>query len=166
VHFTDWLPTLVAIAGGTVPRDRLLDGSDVRPLLQGERGKNDPRRFWQWNRYTPHAECNAAMRDGAWKLVRPAIDALMQVTPEDMAIDVAAKFDRATYGAISRDPLPEPPAVIPPPAQLFDLASDPGETTDLAAREPERVRRMESDLARWFEAVEIDRRAAASQLLS
>ncbi|MBY0279008.1 sulfatase-like hydrolase/transferase [Candidatus Binatia bacterium] len=164
IHFTDWLPTLLAVAGGDAPRDRLLDGTNVRPLLQGEHGKTDERRFWQWNRYVPHGECNAAMRDGPWKLVRPAIDELMQVTPEDMAIDVAAKFDRETYSAISRDPLPEQPRVTPPPAQLFDLARDPGETTDLAAREPERVRRMEADLARWFEAVEIDRRAAASAL--
>ena len=164
VHFTDWLPTLLAVAGAAPPRDRLLDGVDVIPLLQGEHGRVNDRRFWQWNRYVPHGECNAAMRDGAWKLVRPAIDELMQVTPEDMAIDVAAKFDRETYDAVSRDPLPEQPAVTPPPAQLFDLARDPGETTDLAAREPERVRRMEADLARWFEAVEIDRRAAASQL--
>ena len=164
VHFTDWLPTLLAVAGAAPPRDRLLDGVDVIPLLQGEHGRVNERRFWQWNRYVPHGECNAAMRDGAWKLVRPAIDELMQVTPEDMAIDVAAKFDRETYDAVSRDPLPEQPAVTPPPAQLFDLARDPGETTDLAAREPERVRRMEADLARWFEAVEIDRRAAASQL--
>ena len=164
VHFTDWLPTLLAIAGAEAPRDRLLDGADVRGVLQGERGTLDERRFWQWNRYVPHGECNAAMRDGDWKLVRPAIDALMQVTPEDMAIDVAAKFDRVKYNAISRDPLPQQPQVTPPPAQLFDLARDPGETTDLAAREPERVRRMEADLARWFEAVEIDRRAAAAQL--
>jgi hypothetical protein len=79
-------------------------------------------------------------------------------------MDVAGKFDREKYNSISRDPLPEQPQVTPPPAQLFDLATDPGETTDLAAREPERVRRMEADLARWFEAVEIDRRAAAAQL--
>jgi len=161
VHFTDWLPTLLGVAGGEVPRDRVLDGVDVLPLLQGERGQVCDRRFWQWNRYTPHGECNAAMRDGPWKLVRPAIDELMQVTKADWDMDVAAKFDRANHREISRDSLPEPPSVAALPSQLFDLARDPGETVDLAAQEPERVRRMEAELARWFEEVELERRRSS-----
>ena len=41
-----------------------LDGVNVLPSLQGERGKVRNERFWQWNRYKPDGECNAAMRDG------------------------------------------------------------------------------------------------------
>jgi arylsulfatase A-like enzyme len=161
VHFTDWLPTLLAIAGAEPPRDLRLDGMDVLPLLRGERGQVCDRRFWQWNRYAPHGECNAAMRDGRWKLVRPQIDELMQVSKRDWEMDIDAKFDPGRYTDIRRDPLPERVAPPPPPSQLFDLASDPGETRDLAAAEPERVRRMEAELAAWFEDVERDRPAPA-----
>jgi arylsulfatase A-like enzyme len=160
VHLTDWLPTLVGLAGGTLPRDRVLDGVDVLPLLQGERGKTCDRRFWQWNRYAPYGECNAAMRDGQWKLVRPAIDELMRVRDDDWAMDVASKPDReGKFTDIVRDPveLPVPAAVAP--SQLFDLESDPLEEHDLAAAHPERVRRMEAELAAWFEEVEAERRA-------
>jgi arylsulfatase A-like enzyme len=38
-------------------------------------------------------------------------------------------------------------------AELYDLAADPGETTDLAAREPERVAALRARLAAWREEV-------------
>jgi hypothetical protein len=37
--------------------------------------------------------------------------------------------------------------------ELFNLKSDIGETRDLAAREPRRARRMQTELARWRLAV-------------
>jgi arylsulfatase A-like enzyme len=40
---------------------------------------------------------------------------------------------------------------------LFDLAADPGETTDVAARHPETVRRMADALARWRASCERSR---------
>ncbi|HOU89771.1 MAG TPA: hypothetical protein PLU22_01935, partial [Polyangiaceae bacterium] len=41
--------------------------------VRGQARAERPKRFWQWNRYTPLAVCNAAVRDGDWKLVRPGI---------------------------------------------------------------------------------------------
>ena len=159
VHFTDWLPTLLGAAGSAPPPALQLDGIDVLSRLRGAGGRVCERRFWQWNRYTPAGECNAAMRDGPWKLVRPAIGALMAVSPEDFAMDVDAKFNPEKYPDIVRDPEPErAPGAVPAP-QLFDLESDPGECHDLASQHPERVSRMERELARWFEEVEQDRRA-------
>jgi len=160
VHFTDWLPTLLGVAGAVPPRERVLDGVDVLPLLQGERGRVSEQRFWQWNRYTPRLECNAAMRDGAWKLVRPAIAELMKPTQLDLLRDQASKSDPAAYPEIIREPLPEPePRAAAAPSQLFDLEHDPTESTDLAAQQPERVRRMEAALADWFAEVDGERRA-------
>src|SRR3954454_21120669 len=64
VHFADWLPTLLGVAGGRPPSDLRLDGVDILPVLRGERDDVPPVRFWQWNRYQPVPACNAAMRDG------------------------------------------------------------------------------------------------------
>lgn len=168
VHFTDWLPTLLAAAGAAALPSEPLDGIDVLPVLRGQGGRVQTRRFWQWNRYTPAGECNAAMRDGRWKLVRPAIAALLAVTPEDFAVDVDAKFNPEKYPDIQRDPEPQREEFTPPPARLFDIETDPREENDLAAAEPQRVSRMEADLAAWFIEVESERRclddAAAPRL--
>ena len=160
VHFTDWLPTLLA-AGGLAPeanaRELKLDGVNILPILKGDRGKVPEQRFWQWNRYTPDGECNAAMRDGKWKLVRPAIKELMRVSNQDLAVDVDAKYHPDKYAEIQRTPEPERVKPAPPPAQLFDIESDPVERNDRASAEPERVARMTNELARWFESIERDR---------
>ena len=41
-----------------------------------------------------------------------------------------------------------------PAAMLFDVAKDPKETTDLAAKEPERVAKMTAQLREWQASVE------------
>jgi arylsulfatase A-like enzyme len=159
VHFTDWLPTLLAIAGAAAPTDLPFDGVDVLPLLQGAPHNMPETRFWQWNRYTPAPEGNAAMRDGKWKLVRPAIAEAMAVAPMDLALDIDLKVNPGGRTEILTDP--EPPRTLPdpPPAQLFDIEADPSEEHDLAAGEPGRVSRMEDALAAWFDDVERDRRS-------
>lgn len=160
VHFTDWLPTLASVAGADPSElDLPLDGVDVLPLLQGAPADVPDVRFWQWNRYAPTIDGNAAMRDGRWKLVRPALAAAMQVTPQDLALDIDSKNRPEAYDDIVRDLEPVRAATEPAKAQLFDIDDDPGETHDLADREPARVQRMEADLASWFESVEADRLA-------
>jgi arylsulfatase A len=159
VHFTDWLPTLLGLAGIEPRRDVRLDGADVWPVLAGDDGSVPRQRFWQWNRYTPVGECNAAMRDGDWKLVRPAIDEVMQVSREDFIMDVDAKFHPEKYTAIVTAPAPDRSPGQAPPQQLFNLRDDPLERHDLAAAQPERVNRMQAALTAWFEDVEQERRS-------
>jgi arylsulfatase A len=159
VHFTDWLPTLLDAAGDERAGDAPLDGMSALPLLRGEQGKLPAQRFWQWNRYTPVGECNAAMRDGDWKLVRPANDDAMQVSRTDLIMDVDAKYHPKKYADIVREPEPERTVGSPPPSQLFDVRSDPLERHDLAAAQLGRVAKMERELAAWFEEVELERRA-------
>jgi arylsulfatase A-like enzyme len=148
-HFTDWLPTLLAVAGVEPSRERALDGIDLLPLLRGERGRILDRRFWQWNRYEPRGECNAAMRDGRWKLVRPAIDALMQVSRRDLEMDVESKLDPTKYTDIRRDPLPErgSPASLPVaalrPRERSGRAERPGgERARTSPEDGSRARRL------------------------
>jgi len=158
IHLTDWMPTLVKLAGAEVPKALRLDGIDVAPILRGERGQICTTRFWQWNRYTPVGECNAAMRDGDWKLVRPAIAELMQVGRDDLGTDVDSKQNPEKYRDIIRTPEPERASYATPAAQLFNLSSDPLERINLADKNPERVIRMTNELAAWFEELERDRR--------
>lgn len=161
VHFTDWLPTLLSMVGIDPPRDVALDGVDVTDVLRGARVPSSPPRFWQWNRYRPVAECNAAMRDGGWKLVRPAIDEMLQPTPGDLRIDIQSKFNPDAFTTLTDGPMPEWPLFTPPAPQLFDLDADPGEEHDVASAHPDRVRRMESELSAWFESMERDRASIA-----
>ena len=163
IHFTDWLPTLTGAAGITLRSDPPSDGGDVLPLLAGDRRAVDPVRFWQCNRYAPRIEGNAAMRDGDWKLVRPAIPDLMEVIEPDRRVDRSLNLhldDRITE--IDASPLPEFELRDVPAPLLFNLAEDPFEQRNLAADHPDRVRKMTNELERWFEAVEADRRSVAS----
>ncbi len=158
VHFTDWLPTLLGAARKEPPADLRLDGVNVLPELQGEGGHINPRRFWQWNRYAPVGECNAAMRDGDWKLVRPQIKEAMWTSPDEMAMDRRLEVGEKSFVDILRTPFPEPRLSPPSPPQLYNLVDDPGETNDLADTYPERTANMLRELETWFEQVETERR--------
>jgi arylsulfatase A-like enzyme len=159
VHFIDWMPTLLAAAGLEIPGRLALDGENVLPVLRGEAGKLPDQRFWQWNHYAPVGTCNAAMRDGAWKLVRPSIKQAMAADPKDWEMDRAYKQDPDQFADIYRGPEPSRHIPPPPPAQLFNIEADPLERHDLAAAEPERAARMLRELETWFESVEAERRS-------
>ena len=169
IHFTDWLPTLCGIAGIDYENGLSLDGGDVLPLLRGETLQNAPRRFWQWNAYTPIGTTNAAMRDGDWKLVRPAIPGIRYTTAADEVLaaryveaDIAYKYQPETITELLA--IPEPKRIIPdpPPPELYNLHDDPQEAHNLAAQEPERARRMVAELDDWFAKVDAERQQASS----
>ncbi len=157
VHMTDWCPTLCAMAGIAPPAGRPLDGEVVLPVLRGEARKANPRRFWQWNRYTPLVTTNAAMRDGPWKLVRPWIGAAFVVSDEDLRRDRAMRYAPDTITDIVREPDPPRSIPSPGPAELYNVDDDPGERCNLAAAQPERASRMLRELESWFEEVESER---------
>jgi len=159
VHFCDWFPTLLAAAGVRVPKGLKLDGINVLPVLRGEQGKVQTRRFWQWNRFTPVATCNAAMRDGDWKLVRPCIPEAMGITRQDREWLRVSMYEPEQFieNGILVDSFPPRELSNPPPPELYNIADDPDEREDLAAAEPERVARMLRELETWFEEVEAER---------
>lgn len=158
VHFTDWFPTLLAMAGVPVPAHLKLDGVNVLPVLRGEGGKTETRRFWQWNRYTPLATCNAAMRDGDWKLVRPIINEAM-ATPDIHWLGVSMyEPEHFIENGIIRKPDPPREVPPPPPPELYNIALDPLERENLAAVYPERAATMLRALETWFEEVDAERR--------
>jgi len=63
VSSLDILPTVVAAAGGTLPKDRPMDGVDLVPYLTGEK-KTPPHEFLFWRQADRHA-----VRMGEWKLL-------------------------------------------------------------------------------------------------
>lgn len=166
IHFTDWLPTLAAMAGvDLLPHGRPLDGGNVLPLLRGEAPTVEPRRFWQFNGYYPIGTTNAAMRDGPWKLVRPQIQGIRFATPQDeqMAaryteLDIAYKYHPEQVPTIVTNLIPQQIIPDPPPPELYNIATDPLEQVNLADQEPARVARMMTALADWFAEVEAERR--------
>ena len=127
VHFTDVLPTLVEVCGLKHTPALPLDGRSFAALLKEYGSFSSPQRFWQWNRHEPNYTHNAAMRDGPWKLVKPF------VTKNKISGDSDALH------------------------QLFNLDSDPAESTDLATKEPERLKTMRESLNNWSREVERDR---------
>jgi len=163
IHFCDWFPTLLAALGLEVPGDLRIDGVNVLPVLRGEPGKVETRRFWQWNRYTPLVTSNAAMRDGQWKLVRPAIREAMVVA--DIGSLRVSMYDPEHFieKGVAREPDPPREVPPPPPPELYNVERDPLEKTNLAEEYPDVVRKMLRELETWFEEVEAERASIADQ---
>jgi arylsulfatase A-like enzyme len=59
----DFLPTLLALAGGTPPKD--LDGVDLSPQILGKAASMQRALYWRFK-----ANDQAAMREGDWKYVK------------------------------------------------------------------------------------------------
>lgn len=151
-HATDWLPTFADLTNIPLARPTELDGVSLVPSLFGEYRTNYPARFWQWNRFSPVWGCNAAMRDGDWKLVVPAVRNYLEITPEDLTNDRDAKKRQLTSEIVERlpDDRGDPEMANP---LLFNLAKDPFETEELSGQHPDRVSRMLEELETWYRRV-------------
>jgi len=130
----DLLPTLAEIAGAEVPADRPIDGASWLPVLEGQPIERRTPLYWHFN----HASSapKAAMRDGDWKILAtltgpnlgPGSD-LLETEMESIKTAEPAGFE------------------------LYNLREDIGETRDLAAAEPERLRAMSEQLRSLYEEV-------------
>jgi arylsulfatase A-like enzyme len=75
----DLLPTIVALAGGTVPAEPVIDGRDISPLLFGK-SKESPREA----HYYFHGYTLQAVRQGPWKLaIAPQSESIGGNTPTE-----------------------------------------------------------------------------------
>lgn len=112
----DVLPTLVGLAGGKVPTERKIDGRDIWPLLSGQ-SKQSPHEalfYFRSNRLE-------AVRSGPWKLA---------IVPRGEGMGKAKGKGKKSDGK-------------PFTPTLYNLDTDIGETTDVAARNPEVVKRLQ-----------------------
>lgn len=118
----DFLPTALAAARVTVQPEWKLEGVDLLPYLRGEKtGSPHDALFWRFGE-------QMAVRKGDWKLVRSSGD---------------QKEDRG-----ENDPR-RSAASHPQGAKLYHLGQDIGETTDLAAREPAKVKELADAWMAW-----------------
>lgn len=63
----DFLPTFAALAGTEPPKDRIIDGHNILPLLTGKKGATSPYEAF----YYYHLDQLQAVRSGPWKLYLP-----------------------------------------------------------------------------------------------
>ena len=115
----DVLPTFAAIADAAVPNDRKLDGADIRSVLTGDAGAAGPHEVFYYYRGLELE----AVREREWKLMLPAANA---------ASKAKAKAKGSAAASSTR---------------LFNLKTDIGESTDVAAQHPEVVARLEKLVA-------------------
>lgn len=157
-HFTDWVPTIMTMLGRPDAARLAGDGVDLWPSLIGDAPLASPRRCWQWSRYEPIGTINAAIRDGDWKLLYPAVDEVFHIRPEDPQEERRLRAIRDSYvvpeGTRPRSYISELESLAP---QLYNVLGDPGEQMDLSDRFPGVVSRLEADLADWYDEMEAAR---------
>lgn len=110
----DMLPTLAKVSASPLPELKI-DGSDIWPLVMGEKADLKPY-FAYYNRN----ELQAVIY-GKWKLVFPHTYRTIPEGTEMRNDGIPVKYAQIKLET----------------AQLFDLAQDPGETTDVSAKNPE-----------------------------
>jgi arylsulfatase A len=131
----------------------------VLPVLRCESGRTITKRCWQWNRYMPVCDCNAAIRDGDWKLVRPWRDRCGDVPDNQWNHISVYGPEHFIHNGIFQPPYPTVQLGPTQPPLLFNIRNDPYERNDLATADPDRVARLGRELDHWFEDVEHDRRS-------
>ncbi|HNT33414.1 MAG TPA: sulfatase-like hydrolase/transferase [bacterium] len=158
IHSSDWFPTILSMVGVRLPHELRIDGVDISPVIRGEEGKTCTKRFWQWNRYTPLVTCNAAVRDGDWKLVRPTIPEAMACPCVDPWLRISMyEPERLIQNGLLQEPEPERQIPDPPQPELYNIREDPLEQSNLIDQYPDVAHRLLCDLENWFEEVERER---------
>lgn len=117
----DILPTIAGLIGAKLP-DHKIDGLDIWPLISGQEGARSPHEalYFYWGASLE------AVRSGNWKLHFPHKFRTLAGRPAGSG-GIPADYQTGEIGL-----------------SLFDLENDPAETTDLAAKHPDTVRRLET----------------------
>ena len=133
VNGTDWLPTLYAAAGVTPDIDRPLDGANVLPALIDQQpvDRPYPMMWWLWH---ARGGYEVAMRDGDYKLL-----ATMLPQNNPGAINDAVQPDGWSIMQFIRHAELDN-------FEMFNLANDSSETTNVASLQPERFERLKKHM--------------------
>jgi uncharacterized sulfatase len=136
----DLFTTCLAAAGIDPPGDRLIDGIDLTPALQG--GELPERMLFYFKDYDVEA-----VRRGPWKLIASASHYTWPV-PLDRPGTLVGNL------AGARDYTPRdgggPIATLGTWPMLYDLSRDPGESYDLAAGNPDVTEELSAARTAWM----------------
>jgi arylsulfatase A-like enzyme len=117
----DLFPTIAGLIGAQLPANHVIDGKDIWPLVAGQPGAISPHEVF----YCYYNRELRAVRDRRWKLFFPHRSTTLSGRAGGKD-GTPARYDQQEVGR-----------------WLFDLKNDPGETTDVAAANPEIVGRLE-----------------------
>ena len=119
----DLFPTISRLVGAELPR-HTIDGRDVWPLLSGQSGATNPHDAYLY--YYENNQLQAVVTgDGRWKLQLPHTYRSLAGLPGGHG------GTPAKYKSVK---------ILRP--ELYDLVNDRGETTDVAGKHPDVVRRL------------------------
>ena len=121
----DLLPTIARLAGVELPKDRIIDGKDIWPLISAQPGAKTPHEVYLYYYYANELH---AVRSGKWKLHFPH---------RYRSLDGRA-------GGTGGKPVAYVTKRTGPGLELYDLEADIGETTNVADQHPEVVERLQS----------------------
>ncbi len=116
----DLLPTIARVVGASLP-SHPIDGLDVWPIISGSPGATNPHSAYYF--YYNTGELHA-VRSGDWKLMLPHTSRTLGDQP------------RATGG------IPAKYRPLPVGLELYNLATDPGETRNVGAEHPDQMTRL------------------------
>ena len=122
----DLFPTIARLVGAELP-EHTLDGLDVWPLICGQPSARNPHAAY-WFYYEVNQLQAIVTGDGRWKLQLPHTYRTLGGLP----------------GGRSGTPVPYENRKLEKP-ELYDLVNDLPETSDVAARHPEIVERLEAE---------------------
>jgi len=131
VHGVDMLPTFADLAGALLPGSQPIDGRSIKRLLSSQDLDSDLAErsiFWHYPLYLVGGEGNRVLPlYGTDHLYWRAVPSSAMVKGDWKLIEYY-EYDRA---------------------ELFNLAVDPGETSDLSGVETERTALMRAELQNW-----------------
>ena len=132
----DILPTLCGLLKLEVPQDRMIDGSDLSPMLKGKTGsfKRHQPMFWHLQKSRPIV----AMRDGDFSLV----------ANPDYEIPTTNMFQERWIPKVKDGGYKD--------FQLFDLSKDPGQTQNIASENPELLKKLKAKLLEINQSIMAD----------
>lgn len=131
----DLLPTFCALADVSPPVDRVLDGTSLVPLFEGQAMKRSQPLFWHY--YNAIGDPKFALRDGDWMLLAE--------------VDAPPTSPGSGFNA-SRMPLILD--VKPTRFELYRLRNDIAQAAECASEHPERVEEMAARMAQIMKSVQ------------
>jgi arylsulfatase A len=141
IAIMDLLPTLVKLAGGTVPNGRVIDGKDIWPLIVGADGARSPHEAIYYLR----GRSLKGVRMGDWKY----ITAPAREDPPEVEIELTAeeqKLPRRQRNALIKERTKATQGKQGDTELLFNLREDIGEATNLIDQHPEIAARLKRRL--------------------